>query len=1084
MIKKVAIALVLGLFLCCFQVNTDNAHSDSPNLYDQYGCIYMNDKNIVFNNEDFTLYPIDRRLMSYCSLTCTQSFGINDNSLGELNADVIDKCIASCQGGDDSFSDYKRTVVRLPLDNSDYNLPMAQYDYGPTSVSFQERNNWSDDNENKDETGGLYYISDFQVRAGDSILVNADGIENRISMCGTDELTISPIFPNLALWTPELLYYDELKASDSSYYKEHDNGNTYDMKYVKALQNDPNMRYDYFNAVWDGDKLDLGESYNSKFIDELYCLTKKSLNQGAITQCNPNKDDPTPLIPYWFLGNELDGHDTNWSKHTTKLKEWIEREFNPRLVHPCLASIDDGYCEKNVRTSCTSDINNESNTLVTKTNANYKFATMHLSNIDYCNTRLCCNYGLRDPISDTKYKEGYKLPGCIPKWNKIRREDSYLPTGISVAPRDELMIEFKGLGISSFSDLDLDCNSGNNTNNDDEEKETYEHPDYLAQSRIRRAGNSADNTKKYYDYNGALLDYYSNNLERDPEQYLKDISTLNIKIGSEIALVGEAPRKLPLCTSDDKVKFEWSNITDGNDIETKDFKFSSYILSTDNILSDEGKQEVREQLNNMNQNDIQKLDADVEGQGGSYNLLIPCKYIQRPGSASYRFVHKPNTETDKEQKQKPLSIRRILHSKGSKYTMLGNYQVNIKRVGCPFYNGDGLHYAMLNDEQYDEFTNIPSLKGRIEKLAGMSNEQNSEQISGQQRIKIPDNVTQPSRVIFFLNQEYLTQNVASEGHYAVSGSYDIRLTSRAEKGFHVSHLNSLVQLVDEILFGKSHIDSRTKGTKYCSAINDDCGIVGNIFKYVTLNNKYVAFITLLLVISVLLIAFNYIIGATQFNQYEALKQLIAWAIIATLISPLSWKFISTQLLVGIVDGSLELMNVITQSGLYLKYSDAHSQHNDFTIFQSFDYMLTEIFTPMNGWRMLALALGSFFGFVLIIMLIITIIVYILTIVRATVFYVFCLIGLALLFIISPICIPMCMFKQTEEIFRKWVQDVISYMLQPIFIAISVAMFNILIIIAYKIALSVNICIGCWLKIPFLNICLIRTYLPLYSMHYK
>ena len=301
--------------------------------------------------------------------------------------------------------------------------------------------------------------------------------------------------------------------------------------------------------------------------------------------------------------------------------------------------------------------------------------------------------------------------------------------------------------------------------------------------------------------------------------------------------------------------------------------------------------------------------------------------------------------------------------------------------------------------------------------------------------------------------------------------------------------NWLVQIIKQIrtiLFGPAMADGTGNATSIGQGGDSrNYGIVQQMFIRTVQDSRAIGAIRALLVLYVAYTGLMFIMGMAQINQKEAISRILRISIVVTLIGPTSWDFFYNNFFAGFIGG----MNWLIDSITYLdpeffktNTGDNFSPH----IIAHFNDFLSYVTDNDVLWaKVFALTFSSLTGFVLGIVMIAAVVSFVIAVVRATLVYIFSLLIISILIILSPLFISFILFNYTKQLFDAWLKQIVSSVLQPALLFGVISLFNQIIIVMLFTATSFTICKTCWFGFYFLgiiDICFIGKYRPLISSH--
>jgi type IV secretion system protein VirB6 len=186
-----------------------------------------------------------------------------------------------------------------------------------------------------------------------------------------------------------------------------------------------------------------------------------------------------------------------------------------------------------------------------------------------------------------------------------------------------------------------------------------------------------------------------------------------------------------------------------------------------------------------------------------------------------------------------------------------------------------------------------------------------------------------------------------------------------------------------------------------------------------------------------------------------------------LISPNSWDFFNYYLFSFFLQGAMELVYDFAQPIADVNTVDVSNLSlTELTnaVFAIYNKSFTQIFNPTIWTKIWALACTNLVGFPLALIIAISLVSYVICIIRAIVIYIISLITLFILFLIFPILLCFVLFKKTADIFQSVIGNMLSMMLQPVFVFVAIAFLHEIFLQALYAALSFTACPTCLLSL--------------------
>ena len=244
-------------------------------------------------------------------------------------------------------------------------------------------------------------------------------------------------------------------------------------------------------------------------------------------------------------------------------------------------------------------------------------------------------------------------------------------------------------------------------------------------------------------------------------------------------------------------------------------------------------------------------------------------------------------------------------------------------------------------------------------------------------------------------------------------------------------------------------------------------------------------------------------GLTQVSSKELFALLFKLIIVIALISETSWEFFHTHFFAIFTEGMDGLIQQVTAqiagaignvqpAAQTIKISQqiinipAPPPINleagvDSTL--SFLDQTLKLLLSENTWiKISALITAPPFGFFYFLIITFSIFYFIYAIFRSFLIYVLAIIMVAVMLVVAPIMIPLLLFGKTKGLFERWWKLTLMYALQPLFLFMALAIFNVFVYSSLILLLNFHVCWSCLIQIEALadaklQDCLFWGYIP-------
>lgn len=315
------------------------------------------------------------------------------------------------------------------------------------------------------------------------------------------------------------------------------------------------------------------------------------------------------------------------------------------------------------------------------------------------------------------------------------------------------------------------------------------------------------------------------------------------------------------------------------------------------------------------------------------------------------------------------------------------------------------------------------------------------------------------------------------------GQYDLVIVKTAAEGHtFVNLISNPINMVHNYLFGSDGAH----------------GIVESVFTQYVVNSTFNTAIRACLVLYIAVTGLLFILGISPITQQEAIPRVLKFAFVAILLAPNSWQFLYQNVFRIFTDGTVEAIayinGAVNLSALENIEQIAVATSVDQQIsairydvsqaFAIFD-ILSGIFFSSDTWfKILALALSTFIGFFLAVVMVISFCYALIGIFNAVLVYLTSLIGIAILLMVSPLFFTFLLFKTTKSIFDNWLKQLMSFAIQPIVVISGITLLSYMLIVAVYSTLGFTACRACLIAIEIptvISVCLLPTFYTLSSL---
>jgi len=301
----------------------------------------------------------------------------------------------------------------------------------------------------------------------------------------------------------------------------------------------------------------------------------------------------------------------------------------------------------------------------------------------------------------------------------------------------------------------------------------------------------------------------------------------------------------------------------------------------------------------------------------------------------------------------------------------------------------------------------------------------------------PPNANWPGgRLYFKINDNYYADN---------AGGYDIVFKGGAVD----PNPGPIEQVIDGVKATFFGTQSSNMACASSTGLNCNAGFIVNgvtvgvaqyLFTNVVQNSTFIDAVRALITLYIIVEAILFMFGMIKMAHGELIIRLFKMAIILALISPGSWTFFYSHFFTLFVDGTQEVITLVTSTingmsnGMGGSVSTTTGTGEQGLRF--FDTVLHFFTSYETNSKIMAVMFGMtganfFIGFAYGILIYFFIGMFIWILAEAAVGYLVCLMAVALLIIVAPLLICFMLFETTRAYFNNWLTQMASYCIQPI-----------------------------------------------------
>jgi|GEM_PF-2377352 len=239
--------------------------------------------------------------------------------------------------------------------------------------------------------------------------------------------------------------------------------------------------------------------------------------------------------------------------------------------------------------------------------------------------------------------------------------------------------------------------------------------------------------------------------------------------------------------------------------------------------------------------------------------------------------------------------------------------------------------------------------------------------------------------------------------------------------------------------------------------------VRRIYNSILVNPVYKSFLTLSIVLMLSFYGMGFLMGVSELKQSEIVDRLIKIAIIYLFTNPdFGWvwfeKFFVTFFKNGIDFLTFTMAGIFDENAQIESAIQSGNFSNKSLIFAGVDrvihlLLINDVIHKKIG----ALMFYKFFGILYVMIIYYSAIAYVYAVSNAVLLYLTSQFFTSVLFIVGPIFFVFILFKQSKGFFDNWLNALIGFGLQQIFIIFTLSLFNTMLYMVIKLTLGFRVC---------------------------
>ena len=234
----------------------------------------------------------------------------------------------------------------------------------------------------------------------------------------------------------------------------------------------------------------------------------------------------------------------------------------------------------------------------------------------------------------------------------------------------------------------------------------------------------------------------------------------------------------------------------------------------------------------------------------------------------------------------------------------------------------------------------------------------------------------------------------------------------------------------------------------------------SIYKNITNNQEFHKSLRAALSLYIIIHGILYVAGILQMSQKELVMMTMKLVLVIQLLTTdASWTLFNTYFFNFFTGGLNEIINIITAN-----ISGAMSGTGA-TGLTFFDAMFNLLFSYETTMKIISLIFSVDSGIVVVAIIYTSFALFIICLAKGLMLYLLAYIAISLIISLAPIFISFMLFKRTKSIFDNWLNQLIAYFFQPLFVFAALAMMGQNVINQMYKLLGFKVCYNTWIQTP-------------------
>lgn len=258
----------------------------------------------------------------------------------------------------------------------------------------------------------------------------------------------------------------------------------------------------------------------------------------------------------------------------------------------------------------------------------------------------------------------------------------------------------------------------------------------------------------------------------------------------------------------------------------------------------------------------------------------------------------------------------------------------------------------------------------------------------------------------------------------------------------------------------------------CVSVYNGKGFVKTVYEKFINDPLYILVAKISLILAITWYGFGYFLGMSNFKQKDIITRIIRFCFIYFIISPSGWNFFNNYIIYFFKNGIDNVLFLIAGSfesdlGSELTQAISSGNYTDKTLLFSGSFSNLEmIFSDSVFNKILGLAFSGWVGLIYLYLVFSAIISYVVAVLTSIIMYLSAQVYMSLVFCFFPLVVLFMFFEKTKKTFDNWLNILIGFAGQQIFLVITLSFFNLLIYNFIKNTFNYTVC---WMSIFSISI---------------